>query len=540
MRWIPSPDPLPRDEPHTRRELLLLAAVLLVHVVLAWILRAPGIAWGEDDAAYIQLGQQLRHFSYREIQDIAAPIHARFPPGYPLIIALLGWPFSDRLDWLLALNIMFSAGAIVLVYLAARRHLGTTLALLLGGLIAVNPTTLFDAGNVMSEAPFKFLIMLGIWALTREEDGPRYSVLAATALIAAAFTRAAGVVTIPALFVYWIMQRQYRRAGVLALVCVLTVGMWLAFTFLAPDAQDRRLYVSDLGLGEQQRSRFAFLWEIVQRLPERIERMSTRAIPSVLSYPAIAGTLLDNVFWLAATVVLGTTGIVVLLRQWPAAALLLLSYGVLLLIWRYALVRFFSPIVPLMFAALLAGADALTRRFAPRRRMAMVATLATLLVVGAAVADDGRLREAAACDRANPVESAGCWDQYYRAYLKAARWVRDSTPADAVFFVNKERAFYLHSGRKTINQDRVLREDSTTVAEFLRARGVHYTVAAQVGLRENEQNYLLARACRAFVLLREFPEQTFVLRLREATDAPDNDSACRALATYQKWRPRRN
>lgn len=516
---------------------MALAAIALCHVVLAWVMRAPGIAWGEDDAAYLQLAEQLRHFSYREVHDIAAPIHARFPPGYPFLIAVMGWPFGDRLDWLLALNVAFTVCAIVLLYLTARRFLSDTLALVIATLFALNPMTLWDSGNLMSEASFKVLLMLALWALAHEDRGERYAVLATVSLLAAALTRTAGVVFLPALFAYWIMRRQYRRAGILVLASAVTVGAWLAFTFAAPDAADRRLYASDLGIDGPRRARVAILWDILQRLPTRVQRLSTNLVPSVLAFPIIPGTRIDNGMWLVVMLVSLTAGLATLLRRWTAAALMLLSYGAMLLVWRYALARFLAPIVPLMYVAMIAGGDAVAVRLVPRRRGAAVAMLAALLLVGVGAANVPRLRAAAACDRANPVESDGCWDPYYRAYLRAARWVRDSIPPDAVFFVNKERAFYQHARRRTINQDRTLRESPSTLATYLRERGAHYAVAAPVGLREDEHYYLLAHACHDFVLVRSFAEDTFVLRLRAPSDPPGDDSACQALSPYLARRP---
>ena len=199
MRWTRSPEAPSPHTPVTRRALTLLSGAAIAHVVLAWLTRIPALSWGEDDAGYILLAQQLRHFGYREVQDIAAPIHARFPPGYPLLIAVLGWPFADATDALLALNMLFSVATIALTYLAARRYLGETIALLTAALFAINPMTVWDSAHVMAEAPFKFLMMLGVWALTREDEDARFAVLAGAAILAAALTRSAGLFLLPAL-----------------------------------------------------------------------------------------------------------------------------------------------------------------------------------------------------------------------------------------------------------------------------------------------------------------------------------------------------
>jgi len=539
MRWIPSPDPLVAPEAASRRTLAIVAGIVVLHVVLAWLTRIPMLSWGEDDAAYIFLARELRHFSYREIQDIAAPFHARFPPGYPLLIALFGWPFGDAVDALLTLNTIFTSATIVLLFLTVRRHLGEATALVVTALFAINPMSVWDSGHVMAEAPFKFVMMLGLWALSHEDDGVRYSVLAGGAVIFAALTRSAGIFLLPALFLYWVLRRKYRYAALLVVASLVTVGAWLGWTIMAPEAEHRRLYTADLGIAGPRRSRAGLLWEIVQRLPARAQRMGTVVFPFVLALPVIPGTRLDNAAWLAAITVLGLTGTFVLLRRWTGAALITLCYGTLLFVWRYAIERFANPLIPFLYATMYVGADVLLRRLAPRARVPLLTVLVLLLAYGALRMDATRLLSAAECDRSNPVESTGCWDRTYRAYLAAAQWARTSTPEDAVFFVNKERGFYYHSARRTINQDRTLEEDSLSIGGYLRSRGVRYTVATPVGLRSEEHNRLLAAACREFVALKRFPEQTIVLRLRDAGDPVGDDAACRLLLPYRTGDPRR-
>ena len=95
-----------------RGAILLVLAIAIAHAVTAWLGRTPGFGWGEDDAAYLLLGQSLRHFSYRELQDVGAPIHARFPPVFPLLLAMVGAPVGDNLGVLLAFVALCSGAAL--------------------------------------------------------------------------------------------------------------------------------------------------------------------------------------------------------------------------------------------------------------------------------------------------------------------------------------------------------------------------------------------------------------------------------------------
>ncbi len=286
--------------------------------MLAWLTRIPALSWGEDDAAYILLAQQLRHFGYREVQDVVAPIHARFPPGYPLIIAILGWPFSDATDALLALNMLFSVATMVLVFLAARRYLGDRIAMVTAVLFAINPMTVWDSAHVMAEAPFKFLMMLGVWALTREDEDSRFAVLAGGAILAAALTRSAGLFLLPALGLYWLMRRRYRWVGHLRGGHAVHGRGLDGVDARRPRGAAASPLRSSVVSSAPGRPRTNFLVDQLLRLPARARRLFTIVFPFVLAFPAIPRTPIDNIISLVALVGLGGAGVVLMLRRWTS------------------------------------------------------------------------------------------------------------------------------------------------------------------------------------------------------------------------------
>ena len=501
----------------------------LVHLGLAWMMRTPGLGWGEDDAAFLLLSRELQGFHYNETQDILAPIHARFPPGFPALLAVVGTLTGDRLDALLGFVALCSAVSVVLLFDAARRAMGEEIAALATALYAINPWALADAGSLMSEAPFKLFVILALWGASRESEGTRFALVTGGATILAALTRTAGVVFIPALAAYWLWKRRYTWVAGLALASVPVVA-WLAFSFNAPDASDRRLYVADLKgkhdtVVRAVATRFG-------RLVSRLRQYGTSYIPSALAVPTIRGTPIDNVVWLASFFVFGVIGFVALLRKWLPAAALLASYGLLLALWTYSFDRLVRPIVPLLFVLLLTGVSALVGRYVPRYRRVAVLSAGALLALGAIRVTVPALKERLACDRSAPAESSSCWPVADREFLSLAHWVRDSTPADALFFVSKERAFYVHSGRKTINQDRGLREDSTSLGGYLRSRNVSYTALSRVGVFAGRHALRLSSACREFELVKQISPQTLLLRVAPSPSVSDSTPACVAIRRY--------
>lgn len=505
----------------------IVVVLALAHATAAWLLRTPGFGWGEDDAGYLLLAQDLRHFSYREIQDVLAPVHARFPPVFPLLLSLVGAPFGDRLDVLLAFVALCSAASVLFLFEGARRVVGDEVAILASVLYAVNPSAVWDAGNLMAEAPFKLFLLVALWALTRQREGTRFAVIAGAATMLAALTRMAGVVFVPALIAYWVFSREYKRALVFGAAAAALVGGWLGYSFAAPDPENHRLYVSDIGL-RGRRAPSGVLEEVVRRIAPRLRRFATM-FPFVLALPTVAGTIVDNVLWVLSLVAFGVTGMVVLLRRWLAAALFLAAYVGLLVIWRYALERFINPIVPLLYLALLAGIAWWGKRLFSERGRLLVFAASLLLLVGAYPRNATRVQRLTACDRAHPESSAACWPSADGEYLRLAKWVRDSTPREAIVFVSKERAFFVHSGRKSINQDRGLQEDSASLGPYLRSRGVSFSAVSPVGVRSQQHNALVAKACRDFAIVRHFSERTILLRVRAESEPPDAGETCAAL-----------
>ena len=507
------------------RATALAIGIALVHAVLAWVIRSPGLAWGEDDAAFLLLARDLQSFHYRELQDVLTPVQARFPPMFPAMLAVVGKISGNRLDVLLAFVGLCSTAGLLFFFDAARRTIGEEIALVATALYAVNPTALADAGNLMSEAPFKLLVALALWGAVRETEGPRYAIVAGAATIFAALTRTAGVVFIPALMLYWLLKRRYRWAIWLA-VASLPVVAWLAFSFNAPDASDRRLYVADIkgrDIDPGQQAVQPLRW-----LVPRARQYLTDIVPWTLAVPTIRGTPVDNVIWLATAFVCGGVGLIAFARRWRLAALFMLSYGALLTLWRFSFDRLVHPVVPLMLLMLLTGVAVIGKRFFPRYARWAVLGAGAVLMFGAMRRTVPEVSRLLACDRSVPEQSPSCWALPDRELLTLAHWVRDSTPADAVFLVPKERAFFVHSGRKSINQDRALREDSLTIAPYLRSRGVQYTVLAPVGVRIRRHNELIKSACRDFELVKRFSNRTMLFRLLPATAPVDSASACAA------------
>ena len=85
------------DRTLSRRTLVLIGLVLCVHVLLAWHLRIWGVTSGDDDAGYVLLARALRDGHFRELHDASQLVGAKYPPGYPALIAVISLVAGARI-----------------------------------------------------------------------------------------------------------------------------------------------------------------------------------------------------------------------------------------------------------------------------------------------------------------------------------------------------------------------------------------------------------------------------------------------------------
>ncbi len=512
-------------------------ALVILHGALAWTIRSPGVAWGEDDARYSLLARELAHASYRDVWDVAAPVDARFPPGFPVLVAASNAVFGERLDAQIAVLIVMSAASLILLFDAVRGRLGEPTALLVTGLAAINPVWLTSSGSLMSETPFRFLAILTLWAASVPDERPRHALIAGTAAVLSALVRAAGVAVIAALFAYWLSERRWKAAALLALGSLPVAG-WLAWTTIAPDPDARALYLHAI-LPNRQLSLLTRALRVLRRPLMNGLTYGRRGVPEALSFFAIKHNVLDNAAWLLICGVAMPAGLVTLWRRWRLLIALLLCYAIVLLAWPFADVRFVNPCIGFLFALIVAGVLPATRRWGRRASQLSLVAVTGLFVVGAAQGGLPVLRNRLACNRADAPRSAPCYSEDQRGYLQLAEFARDSTPPDALFFAPKEGAFFYHTQRRTVSDLKTVTVPPDSLRSYLVANGVQYAVLSPIGIPRTRHNNLLAHTCREFDLVQAYEGDAVLLKLR--SDGPTNadSAACLAAAPWKDGVPPR-
>lgn len=513
--------------------LAVVVIVLAAHMLLAWHLRVWGITSVDDDAGYFLLSRALREGHYRELHDPMLPIGAKYPPGYPAMLALAAFAVGERIDWLLVISIVSSLIALWCLFDIVRRRWGVGLALIALTVAALNPYVIRNAGRLMSEAPFMAFSMLALRAVAIRPDSARSAWVTGVTAIIAALTRSAGVTLVAAIGLLWLAERRFRRVVVFGIASAVTVGAWTVWTLVAPNARERGLYSAD---AVETGGAPSFAHALINRVRDNTYQYGVDILPAEIQVPTIRGTIVDNVILVVAMTLLLAVGFVPLWRGWRPAALHFALYSLLLAVWTWPVERFLEPALPLILLTLLLGAWAIGARLGRRLVWAPVALVALALCGRSLVSVRDAVAAQAECDRARPTVT-GCVTPIEASFFEATRFVADSLPPGTVVATAKTRPFYYYSGHRAVDPNFFLWLPPDQVIPRLREIGVDYLLLTELGFHTEELRHIVEGTCGSFDLVREFAPTTTLLKLRPGEGANTDTPACRALALARQRLP---
>lgn len=507
-------------------------ALLLLHAVLAWLIREPGITVRNDDALYVLLARSLGggHFLDQHLQ--GAPPHALYPPGYPALLLLIGWLGGERLDLFLAANIVLSVASLALTFDLVRRHWSVATAFLVLGALVANNSLVRYAGSLVSEPAYLFLSTLVLWLLSRSRADARTLTLATVAAIAAGLTRNVGVVLLAAMVAWLLLERRYRAAFLVALAGGMVLGGWLLRVFLLPDEFRTvgRSYAEDVERMMDRGGRY-FLFK---RAKIGVVYATTH-LPQSLPVPGVSQTGSSLAVWgwlLAALIPVGL--IAWWRRRWRLGAMYVVGYLLLLGLWRMSSPRFLAVLLPLLVMALLIPfAEWGGTRW--RRLGVGIAAVLTLLL-GLRGFELWREDWVAirGCDRSQPLGPSPCFNEDARAFFRLAERSAGVVPPEGVVLTAREATYAYYSGRTAWYLNTAFSPDSLDILPGLRQRGIGWVL---LGHTHTSEPWALAPAlaqdCDRLDLALEEAPRSALFRIRPESEGAGDGQACRALEAYR-------
>jgi hypothetical protein len=423
------------------------AILVAAHVLLAVLVFEPTLFPGADAGHYMVLGESLRNgMGFRDIQLPGSPLHAKFPPGYPMMLAVAGW--FGGLQLFKAASLAFAAGSVWLTYRIAGSLVSRKVAFVAAGLFAMAPVLLDFSHRVLSEAAFTFLL-LSVVAATLGDRRVGSAALAAAA--AAFFTRTAGLSVLLALVVWTLLARERRRFFAALLVALICVAGWAVYQHLAQPMQPGYLqqliqknpYVpaaGSVGLLDFPARAATNLWRYVSsELPGSFGFRTVRR--ETVTVTAVAGAVLSSLIlygWLRSAA-----------QRLRLSHILVAFYVGLILLWPPVWTdrRFLLPVLPLLVIFGAAGTVSLLERLGPRVGYAttglIVMGVATMALIASGSVVPGRVacqfayRSGQPCDRPQ-----------YREFYAMGWWASENTPEGSVIANRSPATFYLFSRRQ--------------------------------------------------------------------------------------------
>ncbi len=456
-----------------RRKITPTAAFLLmvvaVHIVAAFTSALPAIHNGGDNAAYISLANSLaRDGAYTEVWHPGAPPHAKYPPLYPAVLALMILAGAKTWGAFKAASLVFTTLSTAFCFLWVRKLHGPRAAMAAALVFGVSPAVLLHAQWVLADPLFLALTLGCLWFLTPpRQDTPAagtgalgLDTVAGLALaIAAYFTRSAGLPLLVAVVLWLGLKRRWRPLGILAGLFAVPATLW--------QLRSGGDYVSEFWLINP------YAPDLGRASPvELLERVAGNLWMYVSDYVPSGVTGLDGSWAAVFGVVLAGLGGVGWLRRTRAGAgvaeLFFVLYVGLILAWpaQWSGDRFALPLFPLVLLYAGETLAAIARAIAhwrptmvserpewlarlPVRALGVTVATATLVPSGLSWLE--RSEQAPRCrERVIVTGPFGCYAAGQREFHAMALWAGDNLPEGTVVFSRKPRLFYAFSGHPSV------------------------------------------------------------------------------------------
>jgi 4-amino-4-deoxy-L-arabinose transferase-like glycosyltransferase len=445
--------------------------VVLVAIVLVAGMFNPAPHTGGDNAGYISLAHSLAQGDgYQEQWDPEEPPHTKYPPVFPLILAVAMLLGAKSWVSLKMVPVAFTLLSVLFTYLWVRGREGMALAVGIALLVALSDGVLYYSRWILSDPTFLALTLGAFWALDRKEGKPRLA-WGFALVVLAYLTRSAGIPLVLATGLWLGLSRRWRALVAFAVAFCLPAGWW----WLRGRAVGTDQYVAEFWLLDPYQPDLgrAGVADLLARVGQNLQLYVTQILPEGIV--GMEGPFLAP---------LGMGLVLIALVGWfrrirenvGVTELFLPLYAGLMLLWPvvWSGDRFALPVLPLLFFYAVLGLRWLLGSFSPGILRGALLLTFLLLAVPAATSWTQEARTARQCATRleREPDPFGCYPENIREYAEMARWAGQNLPAGSAVVTRKPRIFFVLSGVKT--QSLPLTTDPEAFLAAAAAKGSRY------------------------------------------------------------------
>lgn len=430
-----------------------LLVVVLTSVIALWAIEPWPVGVFQDDGIYAILGKALASGEgYRYLNLPGAPAATHYPPGYPLVLALL-WRLTPEFPANTAVfvfaNVGFLAAAALGTWYLGRHRLGLSpwiAALTAIATVASVPVLMFGI-FVMSEPLFMAVLCPALLMAERAaRSGATRDALVAGVLIGLlAMVRTLGQFVAPVLLLLLVMRRRWWAAAAVTAGVALFVVPWQ--WWVAAHGHDiPHVLLGKYGpygdwLGAAVQADGSFLWRVIWK---NVGLLSW----NLLVDPDMPATVFTQ--GLGVLIALSVVGVAILggrhlASRAPVTLGFVLSYVAIVIAWPFEPMRFLWVLLPLFGLVLVAAARALVA-WTPASASERGLRAAGGVIVGLLVLGYGAWNAQGVQERR--------WVTLPRSFTERgaplAEWARDYTHPRDVLVTDDDPLVHLYSGRRTI------------------------------------------------------------------------------------------
>jgi hypothetical protein len=448
----PTPPRLQRAEP------FIVAAIVATVYFMQSLSSVMQVGAFNDDGVYAVLGKAIAEGKgYLSIHLVGAPVHPKFPPVFPLILALF-WKITGSIEGVQRMvsfvhPIVIGVSAALLWWVGRERYkIAPALLVLL-----VITMLFFDSAiqyyTIPLSEPWFILgssITIFCWARAERagtDDRLRWIVSAALAAAMTVLVRSQGVALLPAL-AFALSRRDFRMKEriVAGTVAIVPLAIWYSY------------HAALIARGPHSNLPDDITYDTWMRLGLTLRSVMGTVASNVVWYAEQFGSYFataQSVGTVIACVVFAAmvAGACIVAKRAPLVSIPVLVGFLLVVLWPFAQDRLLLSILPFAGLSLAIASRPIVERFAGQSARIMNFAAASLVI--AFMMTQSTIRstniKAFASGTFPPTYSPGFMLLVNSRFIaQASAWVRANTARDARVMVDNHPGIYLYTGRETM------------------------------------------------------------------------------------------